>query len=92
MTQNLSGNFSTTLSTKSLLKRWSSREPDPKLHSVDIWDDVVTNRYTCDGRLVHIGGFVELKFVFFRSVYLDKILLKFDKFSELRNRYKKVIL
>ena len=52
----------------------------------------VTVRKRCDGRLMHIGGFVELKFVFFRSVYLDKILLKFDKFSELRNRYKKVIL
>ncbi|CAB4027386.1 DNA-dependent kinase catalytic subunit, partial [Paramuricea clavata] len=57
------GNFSTTSSTTSLLKRWSSREPDPKLHSVDIWDDVMTNR----------------------SVYLDKILLKFNKSSQLLN-------
>lgn len=39
------GNFLTTSSTTSLLKRWSSREPDSKLHSVDIWDDVMTNRY-----------------------------------------------
>ena len=39
------GNFLATSSTTSLLKRWSSREPDCKLHSVDIWDDVMTNRY-----------------------------------------------
>lgn len=45
LTSYSTGNFSTSLSIASLLKRWSSREPDPKLHSVDIWDDVMTNRY-----------------------------------------------
>ncbi|XP_028413162.1 DNA-dependent protein kinase catalytic subunit-like [Dendronephthya gigantea] len=56
-------NFSTISSVKSLLKRWSSREPDPKLHSVGVWEDVMTNR----------------------SVFLDKILLKFGQSSQLHS-------
>lgn len=37
-------NFSSDRAAETLLEKWSSRLPDPRLHSVIVWDDIVTNR------------------------------------------------
>ncbi|KAL9956083.1 hypothetical protein ACROYT_G037506 [Oculina patagonica] len=37
-------NFSSVLPVVSLLDKWCSRLPDPRLHSISVWDDLVTNR------------------------------------------------
>ena len=40
-----SENFSSARPVDSLLNKWSSRLPDPRLHPINVWDDFVTNRY-----------------------------------------------
>ena len=37
-------NFSGVGPVNKLLDRWSDRYPDAKLHSIGVWDDIVTNR------------------------------------------------
>ena len=39
-----SENFSSILPVESLLDKWCSRLPDPRLHPISVWDDFVTNR------------------------------------------------
>ena len=44
--QLFSENFSSVLPVSSLMDKWcsSSRLPDPRLHPIGVWDDIVTNR------------------------------------------------
>ncbi|XP_027045855.1 DNA-dependent protein kinase catalytic subunit-like [Pocillopora damicornis] len=37
-------NFSSAMPVLSLLNKWSSRLPHPRLHPIGVWEDVVTNR------------------------------------------------
>lgn len=37
-------NFLSARPVVSLMDKWCSRLPDPRLHSIGVWDDVVTNR------------------------------------------------
>ncbi|XP_015750340.1 PREDICTED: DNA-dependent protein kinase catalytic subunit-like [Acropora digitifera] len=37
-------NFSSTNAAESMFNKWSYRFPDPRLHPIVVWDDIVTNR------------------------------------------------
>lgn len=42
-------NFSSTNAAESMFNKWSYRFPDPRLHPIVVWDDIVTNRYRSEG-------------------------------------------
>jgi len=40
------GNLASQTSLKRLLRIWTSRYPDAKMDPMNIWDDIITNRYS----------------------------------------------